>query len=929
MIYLFSFLFGFFFKELKITKSIKIYYFIIFLIFGLSLFFISVDVITGEGFNRSFWFHLQSDLIGGTYLPYLIIFIFKFFLFFSLFFIGLFIRKIFLKKELIKNFFYKIIFLLIFVFINPASISLIKSFNMTYGSFNINDNLNFYDYFNNVNELSKDFLNRDLVVITAESMERTLYTNKNINKDIKLKLLNRDDLIDFTNINQIKGYTDWTIAGLVAGNCGLPLVEYNFYTNYNCFTDLLSKNGYNLMSIQGSSPQYDGNGNFYKIHGVKEIIGLNKIKDYFHEKNLELSYWGIHDDTVFEYAFDQIKNFENKESPYALWINTLDIHPPNGLLSNKCNKISNHISSKHLKVVFCNDVYLNNFINRIIAHDKTKNNIIIIHSDHLLMNSEITKKYFKNDKNRKNLFLIIDPYKIKEKIEINVQGNTLDIPATISDYLNGNDKIGLGSSLLANDGKIIKSLSSTNKDLSKIIKFFENNLINIDGKLIFLNGKILPDQNLVEFKSGVKFHLPLLSVKGKIIKAHTDAEGVSTQKIESIVYNTIVKNSRKINFEAISKCNEFNFAFILDKIQCEFMFINVKEKNNIIDINIYPYDKNFSKDFFINRKIDKNKFVSKITSLNENPYSLNILWKNFKDYIKEELSLISWAYPMISEFYQSTKFNLKKIYFKFSKDKKTLDLEFLLKKDTFIAHAGGAINNYVYTNSLEALKTNYSLGARYFELDLSLTSDNKIVAVHDWNSWKQRTEYDGIVPPTLKNFLNFKIDKKFTPLSEKEILNWFVKHPDATLVTDKLDDALLLKNIFNRIQNNLIVEVFTEQSIEKALSNNFSRILISQKIISDNKFSENFLNYLVNNKNIPYGFAVRKEAIYENAEFFKKAKSLGFKTYVYNINEELNNYVLDSSGLEGEVICNLHNYIDGIYADVIPQNKQNILDLCN
>ena len=230
------------------------------------------------------------------------------------------------------------------------------------------------------------------------------------------------------------------------------------------------------------------------------------------------------------------------------------------------------------------------------------------------------------------------------------------------------------------------------------------------------------------------------------------------------------------------------------------------------------------------------------------------------------------------------------------------------------------------SNSLEALKTNYSLGARYFELDLSLTSDNKIVAVHDWNSWKQRTEYDGIVPPTLKNFLNFKIDKKFTPLSEKEILNWFVKHPDATLVTDKLDDALLLKNIFNRTIYtwSIPISIFIIHPF-----NNFSRILISQKIISDNKFSENFLNYLVNNKNIPYGFAVRKEAIYENAEFFKKAKSLGFKTYVYNINEELNNYVLDSSGLEGEVICNLHNYIDGIYADVIPQNKQNILDLCN
>ena len=82
MIYLFSFFFGFFLNEVKITKSIKIHYLITFFLILLSLFYISIDIITGEGFNRSFWIHLQSDLIGSTYLPYLFIFIFKLFLFF-------------------------------------------------------------------------------------------------------------------------------------------------------------------------------------------------------------------------------------------------------------------------------------------------------------------------------------------------------------------------------------------------------------------------------------------------------------------------------------------------------------------------------------------------------------------------------------------------------------------------------------------------------------------------------------------------------------------------------------------------------------------------------------------------------------------------------------------------------------------------------
>ena len=96
-------------------------------------------------------------------------------------------------------------------------------------------------------------------------------------KNLDLSLLKRKDIIDFTDINQANGYTDWTIAGLVASNCGLPLVNYSFYSNFNCLTDLLSKKGYNLMSIQGSSPEYDGNGNFYEIHSVKKRIMCKKL----------------------------------------------------------------------------------------------------------------------------------------------------------------------------------------------------------------------------------------------------------------------------------------------------------------------------------------------------------------------------------------------------------------------------------------------------------------------------------------------------------------------------------------------------------------------------------------------------------------------------------------------------------------------------
>ena len=141
--FLFSFFFGFFFNQLNIFKNTNIFYLIILKITILSLLYISIDVITGQGFTRSFWFHLQSDLSGATYLPYLIIFFYESILLFLFFTIGFFIKKFFFKKIIIKSHYFKMTILLVFIFLNPAAVSLIKSFNFTYSNFNNTDNLDF------------------------------------------------------------------------------------------------------------------------------------------------------------------------------------------------------------------------------------------------------------------------------------------------------------------------------------------------------------------------------------------------------------------------------------------------------------------------------------------------------------------------------------------------------------------------------------------------------------------------------------------------------------------------------------------------------------------------------------------------------------------------------------------------------------------
>ncbi len=59
--------------------------------------------------------------------------------------------------------------------------------------------------------------------------------------------------------------------------------------------------------------------------------------------------------------------------------------------------------------------------------------------------------------------------------------------------------------------------------------------------------------------------------------------------------------------------------------------------------------------------------------------------------------------------------------------------EIIVNSGGLIAHAGGGINGLKYTNSLEAMEQSIEHGFKMIELDLLISSDRRIVAVHDWN----------------------------------------------------------------------------------------------------------------------------------------------------------------------------------------------------
>ena len=140
--------------------------------------------------------------------------------------------------------------------------------------------------------------------------------------------------------------------------------------------------------------------------------------------------------------------------------------------------------------------------------------------------------------------------------------------------------------------------------------------------------------------------------------------------------------------------------------------------------------------------------------------------------------------------------------------------EWFNQSNGLIAHGSGAINGHLCTNSLDAVRANYSLGHRVFEMDFNMTSDGLVVAVHDWDSW-------GGVKST-KEFMNIRALYYYKPAIFHQIIEFMAKHKDMYLITDTksfeyTDDEILaqFRSIYNiareagdDVLNRIIIQIY-------------------------------------------------------------------------------------------------------------------------
>ena len=187
-------------------------------------------------------------------------------------------------------------------------------------------------------------------------------------------------------------------------------------------------------------------------------------------------------------------------------------------------------------------------------------------------------------------------------------------------------------------------------------------------------------------------------------------------------------------------------------------------------------------------------------------------------------------------------------------------------------------------------------------MDIIGTSDGKLVAGHDWQMWARFTDYSGALPPSHAEFMKRKVYGDYTTLDMKGINSWFAAHPDATLVTDKVNDPIAFANAFVD-KSRLIMELFSVMAVEEASKNGINAMISQDPLMA---MSDDKLNWLKVN-NVKY-VALSRRIIANQTKLMLALKEAGIKVYVYNVG-------FDPGKDEKYVQENEIGLVYGMYAD--------------
>ncbi|MGO4742928.1 phosphatidylglycerol--membrane-oligosaccharide glycerophosphotransferase [Serratia quinivorans] len=435
----------------NLTEKILVILLCVIILF-ISFFYVGANYFTGAGINESVVYTLLSDMKGAGVQKYILPFSMMLITFLCMVFMiykALNVKKKTPKKTSKKNTLKIFFVILASVVINPGVIGIYKIFNSR-----LHEPTDFSEYYIDPSSQIKK-PTKNIIYIYGESLERT-YFDKSWFPRLTDELSSiKDESYDFNNTIQLPG-TDYTIAGIVASQCGIPLFASfsgnssdslaSFFPGTTCLGDILKKSGYELYFYQGADLDFGGKRLFFQNHGFDHVFGLQELAGSVTDSSY-VNDWGWYDDTVLDLAFKQYQELSKANKPFGLFLLTVDTHHPDGFVNKSCSKdeyMFDAKSNSSMSAVFCSQEQITKFINKVRSSPEFKNTIIVVTSDHLAMNNTAYDALITHP--RRDLFMLIDSDINARKVDLSKERSSLDNGATVLDAMGGDSRIGLGRS---------------------------------------------------------------------------------------------------------------------------------------------------------------------------------------------------------------------------------------------------------------------------------------------------------------------------------------------------------------------------------------------------------------------------------------------------------------------------------------------------
>ncbi len=315
---------------------------------------------------------------------------------------------------------------------------------------------------------------RNIVWIYGESLERTYLDQKAFPGLMPNIARLAGQGIDVRDLAQVDG-TGWTIAGMVASMCGVPLTTApgdensmgrmgSFLPEADCLGDYLRRQGYATQFIGGADAAFAGKGAFLRSHGFEVVKDLA----WFRARGVDasrFSQWGVHDDVLLDTAWDSFQGMarasERDGRPFLLTTLTMDTHHPAGHLPQSCRG-QKYDRSRYgdiglLDAIKCSDRLIGAFVDRIRNSPWAADTLVVVSSDHLAMPNDLTDVLSGLD--RENLLLFLGEGIAPRRLAAS-RGSTLDTGATALQLLDPSLRaLGFGRSLLAPQAQASASAS--------------------------------------------------------------------------------------------------------------------------------------------------------------------------------------------------------------------------------------------------------------------------------------------------------------------------------------------------------------------------------------------------------------------------------------------------------------------------------------